>query len=272
MDKRWKIYRVAAIALAVSVLFVTTSCDQEPEENRPDLPSVESLLMDFSDFDTAIGATKASGETHVHFNHAFASLVFWSGASAVTMALPVAAYGYALSQEAEYLGDNSWKWSYDFQWNSNNYTATLTGTRINNEEFSLEMVIALASLPQQGVKWFDGVIRYDHTHATWTIYREGTTEVLEIEWSGDFETGDASLRYTYIEPGKNETGSYIIYEYAPQEVYDASFSVSLSAGTTLIQWDTTSKEGRVQDEVKFGNTDWHCWDSLENGLADKSCE
>lgn len=272
MDNGLKIYRMAVIALAVSVLFVTVSCDNEPEENRPDLPPVESLLMDFSDFDAAIGATKASGDTHTHFNHAFVSLAFWSSASAVTMALPVAAYGYALEQGAEYLGDNTWEWSYDFVWNSISYTATLTGSRINNEEFSMEMVIALSALPGQGVKWFDGVVRYDHTHATWTIYKEGTIDILEIEWFRDYETDDASLKYTYVEAGMNETDSYILYEYAPQEIYDASFSVSISAGITLIQWNTTGKEGRVQDEVKFGNTQWHCWDSLENGLIDISCE
>jgi hypothetical protein len=32
------------------------------------------------------------------------------------------------------------------------------------------------------------------------------------------------------------------------------------------------KEGRVQDEAKFGDAEWNCWDSLEMGLVDKVCE
>ena len=266
------ISRLAAILLAVSLIIVSTSCDKEPVESRPELPPVESLMMSFTDFDGPRIDTKATGERHLHFNYAFTSLVFWSGASAVTMALPVAAYAYALEQGVEYLGDNSWEWTYSFPWSGVDYTATLTAARINNEEFSMEMLIAPSATPEQGVRWFDGVVRYDHTRANWTIYKDGSIEVLEVEWAKDYELGDASLLYTYVEPALDETGSYISYEYAPLEAYDASFTVSRSTGTTLVQWNTTSKEGRVQDEAKFGDAEWNCWDTLENGLVDKVCE
>jgi len=270
-DRGSKIIRLAAIVLTASFLLVSTSCDKESRENRPELPPVESLMMSFSDFDEARGDTKASGESNLHFNYAFTSLIFWSGASVVTLALPVAAYTYALEQGVEYMGDNSWEWQYSFHWGGLDYTATLTATRINNEEFSLEMLIATAAMPDQGVRWFDGVVRYDHTRADWTIYKDGSVEALEIAWTKDKELGDASLLYTFVEPEMMETGSYIRYEYAPQEVYDASFMVSRSAGTTLVQWSTSTREGRVQDEMKFGDAEWKCWDSLMNGLADKSC-
>ncbi len=264
--------RPVAILLAITLLIVSTSCDNEPAENRPELPPLESLLMTFADFDGPIALTKASGEPHLHFNYAFTSLIFWSGASALTMALPVAAYTYALEQGVEYLGDNSWEWNYSFQWSGLDNTATLTATRINNEEFSLEMMIASSAAPDQGVRWFDGVVRYDHTQANWTIYKDGSIEILEVAWTKDFELGDASLLYTYVEPEMVETGSYISYDYAPLEVYDASFTLSRSTGTTLIQWNTTSKEGRVQDEERFGDAEWMCWDSIENGQVDKVCE
>ena len=270
--KGFGIFRLTAVFIAVSLLVINTSCDKEPVADRPELPPVESLVMNFSDFAEPVSAIKASGEPHLHFNYAFSSLVFWSGASAVTMALPIAAYGYALEQGVEYLGENSWEWAYDFQWNGLDYTASLTATRLNNEEFSLEMLISLAAAPGEGVKWFDGVVRYDHTRADWTIYRDGSTAVLDIEWRMDYELGDASLLYTYVESGQEETGSYLLYEYAPQEVYDASFTVSLSTGTTIIQWNTESKEGRVQDEGQFGSEEWFCWDSLANGLSDMLCE
>lgn len=261
-----------AILLAITLLIVNTACDNEPTENRPELPPVESLMMTFADFDAPIAGTKASGEPHLHFNYAFTSLIFWSGASALTMALPVAAYTYALEQGVEYLGEDSWEWNYSFQWSGMDKTATLTATRMNNEEFSLEMIIASSAAPDQGVRWFDGVVRYDHTQANWTIYNDGGIEVLEVAWAKDFELGDASLLYTYVEPETLETGSYISYVYAPLEVYDASFTLSRSTGVTLIQWNTTSKEGRVQDEAKFGDAEWNCWDSLEMGLIDKVCD
>ncbi|MEJ2596596.1 MAG: hypothetical protein P8100_16055, partial [bacterium] len=93
MNKRkgFDIFRLVAVFIAVSLLAINTSCDKEPVADRPELPPVESLMMDFSAFSGPASATKASGEPHLHFNYAFSSLVFWSGASAVTMALPVAA-------------------------------------------------------------------------------------------------------------------------------------------------------------------------------------
>ena len=73
-------------------------------------------------------------------------------------------------------------------------------------------------------------------------------------------------------PEMEETGSYVLYEYDPEEIFDAAYTVSWSAGMTQIEWDIESKEGHVKDEVKFGDTSWHCWDSLANGLADKVCD
>jgi len=49
--------------------------------------------------------------------------------------------------------------------------------------FYLGMVIALAALQGQGVKWIDGEVRYDHTHALWKLYKQGEVKVLEAEWN-----------------------------------------------------------------------------------------
>jgi hypothetical protein len=119
--------------------------------------------------------------------------------------------------------------------------------------------------------WFDGVVRYDHTHADWNFYKNGSVKVIEAAWNKDFETGVSDLTYTYVEEGHEQNGSYIMLAYNPEEVYDASYTISLAAGVTDIEWITTTKEGRVKDEVKFGDTDWHCWDSYANGLVDKIC-
>ena len=264
---------LSAIALTLTVLFATTSCEKQAKGDRPELPPAELLFMDYSDFDEEPGASKGSLESHDNFIHAFGTVLFWhSPFVTVHTALPVAAYKIAIAQEAVDMGDNTWKWSYDFSWGEITYVVSLTASRINNEEFSIEMDVALASLPEMGVLWFDGVVRYDHTHASWTIYKEGTIAVVEAEMNMDFETEAGSLKYTYVEPGMEETGSYILYEYDSEELYDASYTVSLSAGATGIEWDTTTKEGHVKDEVKFGDTNWHCWDSLANGLVDKDCE
>lgn len=274
MKKTLNFRILSAVVLALTVLFATTSCERQNKEDRPELPPAELLFMDYSDFNEEPGATKGSIESYENFIHAFATILFWNSPIITAhTALPVAAYKIAMAQEAVDMGDNTWKWSYDFSGGGENtYVVTLTASRINNEEFSIEMYVALASLPEMGMLWFDGEVRYDHTHASWTIYKEGTVAVVEAEMNMDFEAEAGSLKYTYVELGMEETGSYILYEYDSQGVYDASYTVSLSTGITEIEWETISKEGHVKDEVKFGDTDWHCWDSLANGLVDKTCE
>jgi hypothetical protein len=270
MKKRLK--HLAVFALSAMVLFTVSSCDREPSDLRPELPPVESLLMDFSYFNTQPGGMKSSDFSFVNFQYSFTSVSYWSAGAVLVAALPVAAYTRALTETPEYIGENTWEWSFEHKFNQVDYLGTLTGKRLNNEEFSMEMVISEASLPDEGVKWFDGIVRYDHTSADWTLYKEGSLAVLEIAWNKDYVTEEADLTYTYVEPEQEETGSYIIWEYSPEEPLDASYTMSMSEGMIHIEWNTISVEGRVKSPAYFEDEAWHCWDSYSNGLADIACE
>jgi len=267
--KSYKI--VVPVVLAVLLLFAS-SCDKEKIENRPDLPPVESLMMDFSDFsELPGGAAKGIVSTYDNAVHAYYSVLFWNTILTANLVVPVTAYGYALLQQPVYLGDNAWEWSYDFTILQMNYTATLTGKRINNETFSMKMVIALEALPNLGFTWFDGVVRYDHTHAEWNLYKnnDGTSvKVLEAVWNIDYETDESDLTYTYAEPLQNETGSYITMGIVAGSSYDAYYNISLTTGMTDIEWYRVTKAGRIMDPAYFEDNLWHCWNDL---LEDIDC-
>jgi hypothetical protein len=228
MKRKLRLRWLPVILMVATVLFIAVSCDKNQKGDKPELPPVESLFMSYADFDEQPGVTKSALASYENFSYAYSSLLFWHSSPSITltMALPIAAYGYALTQESEYMGDNTWKWSFDFQWNEISYIVTLTASRENNEEFSVKMDVALAELPNMGIKWFDGMIRYDHTQATWTIYKEGTLAVVEGEMNYNYETNAGDLKYTYVEPEKEETGSYILYEYDQEALYDASYTVN----------------------------------------------
>ncbi len=272
MEMRKQMNPMNMAALAAMVLLLITSCDKEPVDLRPELPPMETMMMDFSDFSAQPATSKGSAATYQNFLRSYLTVGFWNVSVTLVSALPVAAYIYALEQTPVYLGDNTWEWSYEFSLNNISYAATLSAIRINNEEFTVEMVIAFSGLPGNGVKWFDGVVRYDHTSADWTFYKEGTIPVLEIAWNKDYESEAADLTYTYTELGQKESGSYIMWEYKPVEVYDAAYTVSMADGTTYIEWNTTTVEGRIKDPVFFGDDLWHCWDSYASGLADRVCD
>lgn len=269
---RRKMRLIAVAALGAFVMLTLSSCENEPDDQRMELPPVESMMMDFADFSEEPAAPKGSAYTYKNFLYSYVNVGFWNVAVTLVSALPVAAYAHALQQTPEYLGDNTWEWSYEFPLNGLNYLATLTGARLNNEEFSVDMVIAFALSPNAGVKWFDGVVRYDHTKADWTFYKDGTISVLELGWNKDFETEAADLTYTFTEPENLESGSYIMWEYIPENGYDAAYTISMAGGTSNIEWNSTSIEGRVLAPVFFGDDLWHCWDSQANGLVDKVCD
>lgn len=261
-----------AMTLAAMLMLSFTSCDNEPVDQRPELPPVESFVMDFSNFTNQPAGMKNSELTYKNFLLSFTTVAYWSAKAAMITALPAAAYTYALSETPEYTEDEVWEWSYEFEHDGISYKATLLGKRLDNEEFSVEMFIAEASMPEEEYKWFDGVVRYDHTVASWNLYKEGNLAVLEIYWNNDFETEEADLTYTYVEPDQTETGSYITWEYRPGEDFDASYNMSMSEGMTVIEWNVSNMGGRIQSPAFYEDENWHCWDSFDNGLADIACE
>ena len=275
-----KTYRSFLPILIVSLLLFSTSCDKENVDDRPDLPPVESFKMDFSDFQDNPADTKgldlpgkAIPETYVNFAHAYHNVSFWNAFATGSLIIPFSSYAYALQQTPEYVGNNTWKWSYQFDIEilEISLTATLTGKRIDNETFSMEMNIAYTDLPAIKFTYFDGVCRYDHTHADWNLYKNvnGTSvKTLEITWDKDFVAMDASLKYTYVEPGQEETNSYILWEKVPGADYDEAYTISLSTGQINIEWDSTSKAGRVKDPSNFEDDAWHCWNDI---LQDIDC-
>ncbi|HKL66580.1 MAG TPA: hypothetical protein VJ877_01715 [Bacteroidales bacterium] len=256
--------KLLALALIISIGILNSSCDKENKDEKPELPPVESLVMDFSDFNSNPTQTKGIVTTYDNFVYSFYTVAFWSSISTGSISLPVAAYAYMMDKEGEYIGDNSWQWTYQFTYEQSSITATLTAERIDNEQFSMEMVIESPNSPD-GFKWFDGVIRYDHTAASWNVYKYDqtvpptATKMLEVSWTKDYEEETSSLTYTYVYPGQNETGSYITFGKDPSLDYNAWYTISLTSGMVEIQWDTETKAGRVKSENHFEDTNWHCW-------------
>ncbi len=271
MKKQIFLTNLFFLMIIISSVLLITSCDKENLDERPDLPPVESLIMNFSDFQQQPIDSKGIVVTYNNFSYSYFTVFFWNTFTTVTLILPVTAYGYALQQEPVYIGDSKWEWSYEFTSGGFDFVATLTGERLNNEEFTMDMSIALASLPNAGFTWFDGVVRYNHTQATWKIYKNdnGTSvKILEVLWEKDFETEVTSLKYTYTETGQDETGSYVLYGLNPEMVYDASYTVSLSGSMINIEWDRETKAGRVKNPDYFVDSAWHCWNNL---LQDIDC-
>ena len=269
MKKLINVKFIVSILLTVLVLMTSNSCKKDEEDDLPELPPMEALLMDFSDFDDVPGDKKAV-ESYENFGYAVLNVAFWNLFAQVVVAVPCVAYAEAFHHEAVYLGDNSWKWSYSVTANQVTYSAELISKRISNEEFNLKMLVSQSG-GFQDFKWFEGTVRYDHTAANWTLFQvpQNPVPVINITWVMDYETDLYTIKYTDVLADSEDYGSYIEHGVTNDTPFNAYYVISTTAGTIHIEWNKTTKAGHVKSLSYFADASWHCWD--EN-LADAVCE
>ncbi len=262
------------IILMLSALIIS-SCEKDETPEIPALPPVDALVMDFSDFTENPGEKKSliemPGATYQNFVHGLANVTVWNIVVTVTMAVPTASYIAAFDNQPEYMGDNTWKWEYSVNSGAATYTAMLMTSRISNDEFKAEMYISKDGIGAfTEFKWFEGTIRYDRTHAIWTLFESPAVpnELLEIEWNKNWEEETSDISYTNIKSGDPENGSFIKYEITNDTDFDAMYTISTAANLVNIEWNLETKAGRISDPLKFGDNDWRCWNEL---LEDIDC-
>lgn len=273
---------IFTLILLISAMFIIASCEKDEDPDPPKLPPADALVMDFSDFNNpnyAGGQLKSLSESqewvisYQNYGHAFVNVAVWSTLAGLTMAVPSIAYAAALQENPVYLGDGKWEWEFSIDSGTlETYSAKLLVSRISNEEFKAEMYVTKTGLNGfSNFKWYEGVIRYDRTHAEWTLYESAAnpSELLRIEWNKDWEVNTSDITYTNIKAGGPENGSFIRYEKMANGEFDSRYTISTSSNQVVIEWDSQSKSGHVIDEQKFGDQLWHCWNEL---LQDVECD
>jgi hypothetical protein len=255
--KKKAIFSVWAVALMMAILF--TSCSNN-DDGVPEMPPIESFLMEFSDFTEFPDTTGnlKSVPSYRHFAYSFATVGVWNLLTKVTLAVPVAVYLESFNHTPESPEEGVWQWTYSLD----TYTARLVTTRISNEKFTAEMFITkTGGNAFEDFKWFEGTVRYDHTHASWKLYESPGNNVqwLDIEWTKNWEAGTSEITYTNVKAGAEEFGSYITYGIVDDPDYNAFYTLVSASKEINIQYNTETKAGRVKSPVDFGDSDWHCW-------------
>ena len=260
---------ISLMTIAVMIALVFTSCSKDDEGGAPAMPPIESFQMDFSDFTVFPDTTDnlKSVNTYKHFTYSYVTVGVWNLITTVALAVPVAVYLESFNHTPEFLGDDTWQWTYSVD----TYTARLVTARKSNEEFTAEMFISKTGMNAfEDFKWFEGTVRYDHTHASWKLFESPTNNVqwLNIEWTKDWEAGTSEITYTNVKAGSEELGSFITYGIVDDPDYDAFYTVFNSKAQVTVEYNTETKAGRVKERGHFGNDNWHCWNEL---FQDSDC-
>lgn len=271
MRKILKFKSFIYVLLIALLILPINSCKKDKDE-LPELPPVESLLMDFSDFDNGVPQDKKAVMSYQNFGYSVYTVGLFNLAATANIILPAAAYAEAFNHEAVYLGDNSWKWTYSVTLQESTFTVELISQRITNEEYTLNMYVDKSGPDGfEDFKWVEGIVRYDRAVATWTIYESPAVEwpVAGITWTMDWEKELYTIKYDCLKPDSDLHGASIEHGVTEDPVFDAYYTITFPSHIIDIEWNRTTKAGHVKSPSFFADENWHCWDIT---LVDTVCE
>ncbi len=268
------VFSLLSILFLVSWLMLTgcSKSSTQPKEEPPEVPPASTMEMDFSNFNS--GPTKvpsAQGLSMDNWTHAALSVGYWKLVSTVFLAMPVNQFAHLVDQKGVKQDDGSWVWSYTASFNGKSVTTRLVGKWTSEETFHWDFYISF-----QGVytdfNWFSGETQRDGSSGWWQFAQEpdSANPFIRIDWTFNKKDSTRSIRYTNIQEGDEHYQSYIEFGITNDPDYDAYFKLvdKKDNRTIEIQWNRSTKAGRVKDPVFFGDSNWHCWDAH---LQDVAC-
>jgi hypothetical protein len=231
----------------------------------PELPSKESMSMDFTNFtSTKRSLEVVKGTNSTNWDYACLVAGVWNDILTAYLAIPITVFKTASSSSPSYVSSKTWQWSYNVTISSVTYAARLVGA-ITSGAVDWKMYITRTGTGGfDEFLWFEGTSATDGSNGQWILYQSPlvTDKLLQVDWvKTDSEI--SSMKYTYLKETSFK-GSYIEYGLT-SETLDAYYTVHYyDSGTSLfsdvnIEWSTTDLNGRVKSsDYLLG--DWYCWD------------
>ena len=280
------------LLLALTILVLIPGCGDT--SGAPTIPPIETFLIPFDAFtgnanSTSIFVTESQMQTTLlslpdseqltlplalssnksNWNHAALNVGFWSAVALVGLAVPVGAFQASFRNIPLQQPDGSWIWSYSVLVRGSVHSAELQGQFIP-EGVHWDMRISKED-EYQDFLWYYGESNLPATEGFWILKQnpDEPNDLLEIDWSRNISTGTYSIRYTNIVPDGPENGGYIDVQYTDDIPYDYIWDIYNKGqdNHTYIEFSGSSGEGRVKDFNRFGDNDWHCWDSDRMNVA-----
>lgn len=254
---------VRQIFLALlAILFVAQSCKKEDEGTPPEIPPADAAFkISTDDFNN-------SSKGMANWANAAVHVFVWQTAINLTMVLPVAAYAEAVkNHEPEYIGEQTWEWTYDFTVLVK-HSAKLHGT-VRGDSVDWKMYISKEGAFENFL-WYTGTSAFNGTGGYWDLVKSPTEtgNWLHIDWKrNNDETG--YIKYSGVKNGSDIYGDYIHAERTGNDL-DAKYDIrdASESKDVFIEWSTQFKNGRIKSSKLFSDENWHCWDE---SLHDVDC-
>jgi len=262
---------LCAILFSLSLFLAACSEEDSNDTSPPELPPLESLLMDFDAFPAQPDeqpAAKLNNRAIIncdasYFSYAACNVGAWNFLITVGLAIPVASFAESFNHSPVLQSDGTWIWNYNVIVGNTQYTANLHG-KIVDADVNWNMYISKAG-EYTDFNWYSGVSHLSGSHGSWTLKSDpdNPSPLLQIDWNYDKATDTGDLKYTNVVPDGPENGGYIFYGSDTTVDYDAFYDIYNKGADDLIEieWNREVFDGRVKNLNHFGNLDWHYWDS-----------
>ncbi|MCB0804955.1 MAG: hypothetical protein KDC05_04100 [Bacteroidales bacterium] len=282
MKKQIFLSRVIRNALLIVtsffLLIIPAACDKNDKDNNPEpgqaptIPPESTFVSNFTDFTEGDTTTFKSAQTYHNWAFAATHVWVWNTLINVTFVVPVVSFRESFKHAPVYDPDEeSWVWSYNFFAQNTVHLAELHG-KVIDDSVKWEMYITKNNVYSDYL-WYHGMSKIGNTGGHWHLNGppEDPGEKIAIDWNRNPVASEADIKYTIVIEGDEGYGSYIHYGIYENELLNAYYTIYGAKDDNLveIEWHRTNENGRVMNEMHFGDPNWHCWD--EN-LMDVTCE
>lgn len=246
--------------LLLSGLFLSllNSCSKdENSKPAPELPSFGDMGIDLTFL-----TSKKDGSIKVsNWQYSVLSVARWHYFLNTVCGVPVTAFQSASGQKASYAGDNKWQWKYQVNTDSMVINTRLTA-HMDADSLYWGMYISISKneVTSDEFLWLKGTSTSNLENGWWIFYESpvNPNSFLRIDWIKNKET-----RYTFIKPDDSGAGSYLLTGSLSSSDFDAFYTVygKVHSDFTNIEYNKTTKAGRIKSPLVYGDSNWHYWDS-----------
>lgn len=213
---RQKLISIVSVLL-LGCLF-TTSCNDNPSsatEDPPPLPAVNSMEMDFSEFEG-----QSSKSTNIqsanNFSRAAGTAFLMKAVVDLHLAIPRALLAAAHNAEPTFNDNGQWEWTYSKDVDSTNFAVRLVAEQKAGNTINWNFYVTNSQIELDEQLFFSGTTNADGTEGTWYYYNLRNTEpreqLSEIQWTINGED-DIALRLEVTSDHNDRQGDYLEYSF-----------------------------------------------------------
>ncbi len=247
--------KVLVFFLAAGLTFTSCSDTNDQPGEPPTIPSSESMTVSFDGLSPQNKANTVQ-QTDTTIGVAYLSALVTGAILEANFAIPKVLLKFAEGQEAEYLGDGEWQWTYTTSGEQGSFSVRLTAqTKREEVEWDFYVSTTSSQVNWDDVLLFSGTSTYTGDEGTWNIFNPATEALITTSGWSISETETLITLSVY---DNGNVVSRIDYMYSGT-VKEVSISNLTEDTQTIIQWDVNTGAGSITS-TNYNNGDEACWD------------